>query len=139
EGLERRDAGTQVPRFVSGRQGYSTLEAEDRAAAAVGNNRPLISDTEIADTADPACVFRVKEAEWDGKLQLVSHAKAFFITEFARDVTWTLGIDGGCQDRFVLGEGLLCNERARQVQFTERPFRLAAERAQILGHHVDLF
>ena len=74
---------------------------------------------------------------WKGfNVTVCAGAQSLLVEEFVSELS---GPDRGGQDSFVLGKGLLGDERARQVQLAARPLPCAgAEPPHVLEHALHL-
>src|SRR5262245_19913295 len=133
---ERRYAGTQITQPVARRQRHFAVQAEDRLAT--GEQYSFISKDQIPDSANPALVVTLQETVRCSEFELIPNTKTPFVNQFTVDAPRTVCIDGGCQNPFVFGKGLFGHQSARQIHFSKRPCFLAAKRAKVTNHPVDL-
>src|SRR5262249_52189286 len=133
---ERRDAGTQITQPVARRQSHFAVQAEDRLAT--GEQDSFISQDQIPDSANPALVVTLQESVRCSEFELIPYTKTSFVNQFAVDAPRTVCVDGGCQNPFVFGKGFFGHQSAWQIHFSKRPCPLAAKRAKVTHHFVDL-
>jgi hypothetical protein len=74
----------------------------------------------------------------DGDFELAARADAMLVNDFVREFAPGALLDGGREQRLVLGKRLLCDQGSRKIQLTARPVRVVAEVADIGDSALEL-
>ncbi len=135
ERLEHRGALAQALVLVAGGQDHLAAEADDVAARQVAVDRVLVADGDVADAAGAAAARGVDAGQRHGDLHHPHGAEALLVEELQLR-RLVVGADG--EDRLVLGERLLGEQRPRQVELAARPARVVAEGAHVIEDALDL-
>ena len=98
----------------------------------------LVTEYQVAQTANPATIVALEESERRGEFELILCTKATFVNEFSCDCAGAFGIDRRSQHPFVFWEGLFGEKRSRQIQFAERPCLIVAKAPNIISDLLDL-
>ena len=99
---------------------------------------PLEGERHVAETAAPLARGVLERADRRHQFDLIPRPQPPLVDQLALDRSLLAAGHGHRPDRFVLGEGLLGEERARQVQVALRPRRIGAERADVGDGEADV-
>src|SRR5690606_38703583 len=138
EGFEDRGAGAEAVVLVTRGQDDLAGDAEDRADGEAVEQRELDAERDVALAAGPVAGVALAHAERHRELPLVARAEPLLVDELVHPRAGTLDGEDGREDELVFRVRLLGDLRARQVELAARPPVIAAERADVVHHALEL-